>query len=591
MKKFCLTLLMLVVAHAMVGAHDFEVDGVYYKFTPDSTSVKITFKGNTQNDIPYYNLTYKGDFTIPSEVTYNGTSYPVTAIGAYAFYRCHSLNHVTIPSSILAIEGSAFYDCYHLTDVVIPNSVTSIARNAFYECHGITSIHIPSSVTSIGATPFGFCINLTTMTVAEDNPKYDSRDNCNAIIETATNVLVCGSMNTTIPNTVTAIGDESFYNLSLTSITIPNSVTSIGNHAFHCNDLISVDLPNSVTTIKPFAFCNCTEMTSITLPNSIKEIGYCAFSGCRSLTAIDLPDSITSIGQSLFDGCSKLVSVDIPNTVTSIGMSAFGDCTSLESIFIPKSVTSISSFAFIKCNALSTIVVEDGNPVYDSRDNCNGIIKTAANQLVVGFKNTVIPNTVTSINGAFYNVESLTHIDIPNSVTEIDYQSFYKCTGLTGIDIPETVTLIGYEAFRNCTGLTSIDIPSSVTKIGMRAFYDCTGLTRVISRSTTPPELHHAQYTGDQCFNCYDTTPLFVPFESIDAYRGDAEWGKFATIVPFVGAGPGDVDGDNMIGISDASSLIDMLLNGELPAYADVNGDGEVSISDVSDLIDMLLNN
>jgi hypothetical protein len=272
-------------------------------------------------------------------------------------------------------------------------------------------------------------------------------------------------------------------------------------------------------------------------------------------------------------------------------MSAFGDCTSLESIFIPKSVTSISSFAFIKCNALSTIVVEDGNPVYDSRDNCNGVIKTAANQLVVGCKNTVIPNTVTSIYEAFYELESLTHIDIPNSVTEIEYEAFYRCTGLTSIDIPQSVTLIGYEAFIHCTGLTSIDIPSAVTDIGLRAFYECDGLTRVISRATTPPVIDSVEGTLNQCFTCYDTAPLFVPFESIDAYRGDAEWSKFATIVPFVGAGPGDVDGDNMIGISDASVLIDMLLNGELPAYADVNGDGEVSISDVSDLIDMLLNN
>ena len=85
---------------------------------------------------------------------------------------------------------------------------------------------------------------------------------------------------------------------------------------------------------------------------------------------------------------------------------------------------------------------------------------------------------------------------------------------------------------------------------------------------------------------------LFVPNESLEDYKAHEEWGKFTHIVPFIGAGPGDINGDGNIAISDATELVDMLLNGdELPAWGDVNGDGNVTVLDVTDMIDLLMNN
>ena len=113
------------------------------------------------------------------------------------------------------------------------NSVESIGTAAFYGCSSLKNILIPNSVESIGTAAFGGC-GLTSIVVATNNPVYDSREDCNAIVETATNTLIAGCKETFIPNSVTSIGDYAFYYCSgLNSIEIPNSVTSIGDYVFH----------------------------------------------------------------------------------------------------------------------------------------------------------------------------------------------------------------------------------------------------------------------------------------------------------------------------------------------------------------------
>lgn len=231
----------------LASAYDCQVDGIYYNLI-DGKFAEVTSGGNN----------YLGEVVIPEKFTYKGVEYPVESIGEKAFY----------PS--------------RLTSVTIPNSVKSIGNYAFYYCDGLTSVTIPNSVTSIGERAFSGCTSLSAVTVDAANNKYDSRDNCNAIIETSTNTLIAGCMTTTIPSSVTRIGNGAFNGYTgLTSITIPNSVTSIGDSAFGgCSALSSITIPNSVTSIGNGAFGRCSGLSSITIPNSVTVIGNSAFSGC-----------------------------------------------------------------------------------------------------------------------------------------------------------------------------------------------------------------------------------------------------------------------------------------------------------------------
>ena len=284
MKKL-LFLLLLVMTMPMTMMAQVEIDGIYYHFNGGNAEV-----------INHYNQ-YTGDIVIPSTVTYNNVVYNVI------------------------IDNDAFNSCPGLTSVSIGKGVKRIGENAFLCCPGLTSI-----------------------TVDSENPIYDSRNNCNAIIEKSTNTLIVGCKNTIIPDDVTSIRYDAFYGCTgLTSITIPNSVTSIGEGAFeNCTGLVSITVDSENPNYDSRNNCNAI----------IEKSNNTLMLGCNNTI---IPDDVTSIGDYAFVGCSGLTSIDIPDGVTSIGIEAFSGCTGLTSIDIPNSVTSITTWAFANCEALEVV--------------------------------------------------------------------------------------------------------------------------------------------------------------------------------------------------------------------------------------------
>ena len=315
---------------------------------PENTSIVIKDGVTSIGQYAFDTATRLSSITIPNSVT---------RIGEGAFAGCRGLTSVTIGNSVTSIEDATFYDCSGLTSVTIPNSVTKIGEYAFSGCTRLTSVTIGNSVTSIGESVFYDCTGLTSIIVESSNRVYDSRNNCNAIIETATNTLIQGCKTTIIPNSVTSIRGWAFEGCTgLISVTIGNSVTRIGESAFYnCTGLTSLTIPNSVTSIGTNAFSHCTNLTSITIPNSVTSIEPYAFYGCTGLTSITIPNSITSIESGILMYCTGLTSVTIGNSVTSIGEGAFSDCKGLTSITIPDSVMRIGYNAFSDCTGLTSI--------------------------------------------------------------------------------------------------------------------------------------------------------------------------------------------------------------------------------------------
>lgn len=621
-RVFTLLFAVLLVVTARSTGFDREhpsqyhamIDGVYYYFYGDEA--EVTYDSQVVSDDSY--ASYSGDVVIPESVTYNNVTYRVTRIGYAAFLQCNDISSLTLPNSITTIEKGAFLKCQIATPLIIPQSVNSIGW--------FDDAKIPAII------------------VDDNNKVYDSRDNCNAIIETSSNKLIVGIATSVIPNSVTKIEEWAFRQCTgLTAIEIPNSVTWIGDYAFSgCTGLTSIEIPNSVKTINSDAFNGCSSLTTLTL--HCPTIGTC-FKNMSSITDITFGDEVVEIYAGAFSGTTwysnkpdgliyagKCVyeykggnrmaqgtNIVIEEGTKGIAGSAFKGCEGMTSVIIPNSVTTIGSKAFSGCKGLTTVTIPSG-VIYLNESTFSGCS---------GLTTVNLPENLKEIReSAFADCSSLTSVVIPKGVTTLASGAFARCSSLASINIPNSVTEIRYMAFSGCSSLTAVTIPSSVKTLGSAAFDGCSSLVAVTVERAEPIYIYATTFSNSS------NAVLYVPSGSKANYEAASYWSGFKEIIeytpkcatPIIHYKGGKLSFEcETAGVTYVSSIItpdasdeygkeiDLNKQFKVNVYAkkdgyddseiateeinvqglkgDVNGDGVVSITDAVSVVNIILNN
>ena len=602
-------------------------DGFYYYYNPSNNRAEL----EAAPDSSYLNLT--GVVTIPDSITVvetvNGVSqekvYHVTAVRSYAFQNCTGITEVIIPEAVTYIGVYSFAGCTGLNRITIPKKLSTLAGNAFDGCTSLTSViyNAENLTSAYGIWPNE---NVTEVTINEGVRVLPRNIFKGAKMTSVTlpqslkyigesSLAYCSELTEiVVPDSVTKIGYGAFqYDTNLTDLTIGYLVDTIGNSAVAaCNNIKNltwyprrvlrnggvarssiehVTLGDRVEYLNK-GIVNSTSITELTIPSSVKVISDGAVQQCKRLKTITFNEGLDSICDNAFNSCDSLVSFTLPNTLVHIGSYAFAYNKCLPSIILPSSLKSIDSWAFNYCLALqeiyiprsveridscaicytpslASIVVEDGNPYYNSQNNCNALIETATGNLMAGCYNTVIPSSVRSIGP----------------------WSFHHAVRLAEANIPEGVRVIGYGAFRECWSITKVTLPSTLDSIADLAFYYTIQIDTVKCYAVNPPILHD-QYAFELMWYNKESR-LFVPARSVDAYKTTDYWSLFKYIFPLECIGHfGDVDRDGATNINDVIELINALLNNVdfYDPFYDCNMDNEVNISDIIAVISYLLN-
>ena len=409
-----------------------------------------------------------GDYAFANNKLLKSVVFPSTLkkIGRAAF-KNSNLESVTLPSGLEEIAEEAF-SYNKLSAVTLPTQLKTLGDNAFSN-NNLKEVTLPSHLEVLG-TAFVDNSELSKITFSEGLKEIRGAfySSLSAFSGTSIKSVV-------LPKSLEKIGDGAFYDLKgLANISIPENVTSIGNEAFYNTGLTSIDLPANLKTIGRFAFSG-TKLKKVVLPSRVETIGDHAFS-IESLESVHIPRSLKSIssyssttsyiydsqwsnvawGEGIFSGAKNLKTVTFEDGISEIISELFSG-TGINKIDLPSSVTKIGSAAFAHSDLTTINLPPSLSEIQDF---------AFANTKL---KEITIPDSVEKIGyGAFDSVETLDKVTLPANLKEISSKTFYK-TNIAKITIPESVSSIGGIAFAD-TPLQSITLPNNLISIGQNAF-------------------------------------------------------------------------------------------------------------------------
>ncbi len=428
--------------------------------------------------------------------------------------------------SIFAGTGITSFD-----ELVFFTGLTRIEEGTFAGCTELNSIIIPENIADIGDNAFNGCTNLQSITVTSTTPPV--------------------------------IGEDAFANTGDCPIYVPAGVvdeyvTAWNKYASRIlgrqplNEIWYASSDGQVVTpYAPDVFGASLVSNKyadgkgvMTFDGPVMELGYSAFFKCTTLSEISLPGMVGSMDDNAFGSCG-LEHLVLPPSLTEIYSWSINDCPNLTEVFLPETVTYIDYGNFAYCPNITSITVAPGNPVYDSRNGCNAIIRTADSKFIIGCQNSFIPVGGTEIGTfAFGGCENLRSITIPEGVDFIHWRAFADCTGLEEVSLPSTLKTMGVGLFQGCTSLKEITIPEKVRVMGYFEFSGCTSLTQVTVLPAIPPTVFGYDYISGDNFDTLPTNPtsltnsrlfentgdcpIYVPGGSMDIYLSDGIWGFYS---------------------------------------------------------------
>ena len=560
-------------------------NNVIYTYWTDETTAKV--KAGSEGNWTAGSPDAYGDIVIPETLVIDGKEYTVTEIGAYAFLNMPEITSVSLPATINAINRYAFFNCYQMDGITLPEQLSKIGRYAFAYCYEIQKIHIPANVTEMEGNPFTGCY-LKYISVDNYNERYDSRNSCNAVIETESNRLIIGSVNTNIPS----------------------DITGIGTYAFAANGYLeSITIPEGVEYIEDYAFYDCWNLTSVNLPQSLREIANYVFSYCSNLQSIDMPENVTWIGSVCF-GHSALTSFTFPQNTEGVSWASLAYCDNLEKVEIPASVQWIDGYAFYNCKNLKEVVCYAEEPPYLSYEalvNSDG-----------SYNNPVVYVPAGSVDNyrqayAWNYLSDIRAIEEGNMLYIADDVTITQ--GETGV-LPISL--------KNDTGIKALQFDIALPDV-LSAVVNSNNRPKVtLNKQRARTHSINTDFIDDGSIRVVITslsndiitnTDGIIAKLSIEA----PEWlqeGQFAVTIKnvvltnsenksirttnrsykinVVPAGiMGDVNGDKCVDVTDVVMTIDYILERYNPdfreRFADMNSDGYIDITDVVSEIDVIL--